>query len=180
MNLKIGYWLLVIGLTVIALLSRLLPHPANFTAIGAIALFSGTYFKHRWGILLPLFLMAVTDAVIGFYEWPVMFAVYGSFAVVGMVGWYIRKYKNIHTMIVGALSVSIIFFVVTNFAVWAATPWYPKTLAGLLMSYELAVPFFRNMLAGDLVYTASLFGCYELFVRVMQKRPHAAVSQFIP
>lgn len=154
--------LLAIGLIVVATLSRLLPHPANFTAIGAISLFAGTYLPRRWGILVPLVGMALTDAVIGWYDWPVLAGVYGSFVVVGFFGWYIRKQKTPATVGMGALAASVIFFAVTNFAVWAATPLYEKTGEGLFLAYALAVPFFRNMLAGDIVYTAVLFGVYEL------------------
>ena len=53
---------------------------------------------------------------------------------------------------------------VTNYAVWQFSPWYEKSLAGLLESYTLALPFFRNTLLGDLFYSAVLFGAYEAVV----------------
>ena len=70
---------------------------------------------------------------------------------------------NIFSAGVGALGASVIFFVVTNAAVWAFTPLYAHTLAGLMQSYTMAIPFFKNSLAGDLGYTAVLFGAMELF-----------------
>lgn len=168
------YLLLALGLAAIAILSRLLPHPANFTAIGAVALFSGVYLPRRWGIFVPLAILLVTDAAIGFYEPLVMLGVYGSFAVVGIIGWYIRKQKTPATVVAGALAASIIFFALTNFAVWAFTPWYPKTGGGLFTSYALAVPFFRNMLFGDIIYTAVLFGGYEIAMKFVRARRVAA------
>lgn len=156
-----GYLLLVLGLAIIAVLSRLLPHPANFTAIGAVALFSGTYLPRRWGIVAPLIIMLVTDAVLGFYEPGVMIGVYGSFLVVGLIGWYVKRHRQASVVGMAALSASIIFFVITNFVVWAFTPLYPHTAHGLFLSYALAVPFFRNMLFGDIIYTAVIFGAYE-------------------
>lgn len=158
---------LVYGLFLVicfGIISRLLPHPPNFTAIGAVALFAGVYLPRRWGILVPVAVMFITDFFFGFYEFAVMFSVYGSFLLVGFVGFLIRRDKKPSTVFLGALSVSIIFFAVTNFAVWAATPLYPKTGAGLYTAYALAVPFFRNMLLGDLFYTATLFMLYELVV----------------
>ncbi|MBI4133639.1 hypothetical protein HY478_03420 [Candidatus Uhrbacteria bacterium] len=178
MRRSLRHCLIVFGLVAIAVLSRLLPHPANFTAMGAVALFSGTYLPRRWGIFVSLAIMLVTDAVLGFYEPLVMLGVYGSFALAGLVGWYIRTNKKPSTVFLGALSASILFFIVTNFAVWAFTPLYPKTPMGLSNAYALAVPFFRNMLLGDLIYTAVLYGVFELgatFVRARQGSWQAAL-----
>lgn len=161
---------LAIALVLVAILSRLLPHPANFTAMGAVMLFAGTYLPRRWGILVPLGVLFFTDLALGLYEPLVMVGVYGSFALVGVVGFYIRKHKKPSTVFVGALATSIIFFIITNFAVWAFTPFYVKTAAGLFTSYALAVPFFRNMLFGDVVYTGVLFGSYELAMHLWQRR----------
>ncbi len=170
MKSTIGYWLLAIGLAAVAVLSRLVPHPANFTAMGAVALFSTTYLPRRWGIFFPLAILFLTDLALGFYEPLVMLGVYGSFAIVGAIGWYIRKNKKPATVFLSALSASIIFFIVTNFAVWAFTPWYPKTGEGLFTAYALAIPFFRNMLLGDLIYTVVLFGAFEFGARFVRAR----------
>ncbi len=56
-----------------------------------------------------------------------------------------------------AVSASVAFFVVSNFAVWAVWPTYPKTLAGLVACYVAAIPFFRNQFASDLIFTAVMF-----------------------
>lgn len=152
----------IIVVVSIAVTSRLLPHPPNFTAMGAVALFAGTYLPRRWGVVVPLVALFLTDFALGFYEPLVAVSVYGSFALVGAIGLWIRKNKKPSTVLMGALSASVIFFFITNFAVWAFTPWYPKTAFGLYQSYALAVPFFRNMLAGDLIYTILIFGLYEV------------------
>lgn len=179
MKLKTSYLILIICLTVVAVFSRLVPHPANFTAMGAAALFAGTYFGKKWGVFAPLAIMLVTDAFLGFYELPVMLAVYVSFILIGCVGLYIKKQKTAARVFTGALSASIIFFVVTNFAVWAFTPFYSKTGAGLFSVYALAVPFFRNMLFGDIVYTAVLFGAYELVMKIQKRHPSKGVRNRI-
>jgi hypothetical protein len=145
--------------------ARLVPHPANFTPVGAIMLFGGFYFSgisRRWGWLAFLPVLFVSDAVLGFYDWRLMLAVYGSFLVMSLWGVGLGNnysYRGALTRVIGG---SFSFFAITNFAVWALSSWYPHTLAGLLLCYELALPFFRASLAGDLVFGAAIFGVYSL------------------
>lgn len=141
---------------------RLLPHPFNFAPISAIALFSGVYLGKKYAFITPVSAMLLGDLFLGFYEWKLMLAVYFSFAAVGLIGILIRKWKSASTVLAGSLLASILFFIVTNFAVWQFTPWYPKTLAGLIESYTLALPFFRHTLLGDLFYTGLFFGAFEM------------------
>jgi len=141
---------------------RLLPHPWNFTPIVAVALFSGVYLGKKYAFFVPLLAMFLSDIFLGFYEWKLMLAVYGSFALVGFIGILIRKHKSIQTVIGGTVLASILFFLITNFAVWQFTFWYPKTLSGLIQNYILALPFFRSALLGDLFYTGLFFGAYEM------------------
>ena len=154
-----GILLLVLGL-----LARLAPHPANFAPIAAIALFGSLYLPRKFSVILPLAAMFVSDIFIGFYEWPVMIAVYVSFAVTGLIGLAVRKNKKFHTILGGTLLASIIFFIVTNFAVWTFGNMYTQNFSGLMESYYMALPFFRNSLLGDLFYTFILVGGYELIV----------------
>jgi hypothetical protein len=128
-----------------AALSRLLPHPDNFTPLTAMALAGGVYLDKRFSIVLPLAALFISDLFIGFHN-TILF-VYGSFV-----------------LIIGtALFSSILFFIVTNFGVWlTGGGWfYPKTWQGLIECYTLAIPFFRNMVAGDFIYTVVLFGLFE-------------------
>ena len=141
---------------------RLLPHPWNFTPIAAIALFSGVYFGKKYALLAPISAMFFSDIFLGFYNLKLMILVYGSFILISLIGILIRKKKNLKTILVGSLSASILFFLITNFAVWQFTSWYPKTLSGLIQCFILALPFFRNTLFGDLFYTGILFSAYEL------------------
>lgn len=161
---------LILFLSIVALATRLWPHPPNFTAMGAVALLAGAYLPRREGIFLPLILLFLTDALIGFYEPLVMLGVYVSFTIVAFLGQWIRKNKTPTTIFIGALSASIIFFAITNLAVWAFTPWYPKTPAGLYQAYALAVPFFRNMLLGDIFFTVLLFSLWEVGLRFFRSR----------
>ena len=156
---------LVIGLAVIA---RLLPHPPNFAPIAAMALFGGAYLNKRYALLLPLFALFLGDIFIGFYSPVVMFSVYGSFLLVGILGIWLKKRKNVQNVFLAVLGSSLLFFLVTNFAVWA-TGLYAQNPSGLLQSYVAGLPFLKNTLAGDLFYTISFFGGYELVLRIVKK-----------
>ncbi|MBI5022810.1 MAG: hypothetical protein HZC05_01420 [Candidatus Magasanikbacteria bacterium] len=148
-------------LVLLAIAARFLPHPANFTPIAAVALFSGVYLNKRLSILLPMAAMFLSDLFIGFYSAPIMISVYGSFAVSGFLGWWLGKHRGVVTTFGATLASSTIFFLVTNLAVWQFGTLYPFTSDGLLASYIAAIPFWRNMLLGDIFYVAVLFGCYE-------------------
>ncbi|MDP3901200.1 MAG: hypothetical protein Q8Q38_02615 [bacterium] len=163
MNTK-ALFLFVVLITVLSVAGRFLPHPANFTPIGALALFSGVYLagKTRYALLLPLVAMLVSDIFLGFYEVQVMISVYGSFFVFGLLGMLVARRKNPATVVLGTLTGSALFFIVTNFAVWAFSPLYPATLVGLMTSYAAAIPFFRYAVAGDLFFVALFFGAFEL------------------
>lgn len=152
-----SYLLIIIGFV-----ARLLPHAANFTPVGAVALFGGAHLPKHLAIALPLGVMALSDLVIGFYTPTVMASVYLGFVVYGLAGLWIRKQYSIKRIMLAALAASIFFFLLTNAAVWAFTPLYPKSGAGLLESYLAALPFFRNSLLGDIFYTVALFGIYQL------------------
>ncbi len=166
--------ILAIVVVLLAAASRLVRHPFNFTPIAAMAIFAGCYLRQKWGILIPLAAMLVSDYFIGFYDWPVMVSVYLGLALAFVIGWFLNKRKKWQNVIFAALGSSTIFFIITNFAVWAFFNWYPHTWAGLVADYTLALPFFRNTLAGDLFYTGALFGAYESVLFWAKKRALSA------
>lgn len=150
----------LVGLIVaVSLVMRLVPHPANFVPLGALALASGVYLRSRWGILVPLFVMVASDLIVGWHN-LVLFT-WGSYLLMGMIGWWVRQHKSVWRVAGGTLAGSVLFYVVTNFAVWAFTPLYAKTAAGLVQCFYLALPFFRNTVAGDIFYVGVFFGLYE-------------------
>ena len=149
---------LVYGLILLGVVSRLVPHPWNATPLAAIALFGGTYLSKRWSILLPLAIVALSDVALGWHS-TIPFT-WGAFAVTGWLAWWIRVRPHTGRILAGSLLGSVIFFLVTNFGVWATQTLYPKTIDGLWECYAAGIPFFRNALAGDLVYTAALFGMF--------------------
>lgn len=154
--------LLVVGLIVFAIVTRLLPHPPNFAPITAIAIFGGALLPRNWALLLPLGAIVASDLIIGIH--PLILFTWGSFLLIGLLSY--RYFNTIKSgMVVGAsLLASILFFVITNFGVWLEGRLYPPTLEGLTQSYINALPFFRNTLLGDLVFSGLLFGSYVLIV----------------
>ena len=154
-----------IALIACGFILRLLPHSPNFAPIGAIAIFSGVYLSSRkLALLVPVLAMILSDIFLGFYEPTVAVAVYGCFIFSIFLGFLVSKAKKWYNVLGASLLGSVVFFVVTNFAVWAFAPWYAKTAAGLWQCYLLAVPFFRNTLLGDLFYAGLFFGSYEVIL----------------
>ena len=148
-----------------AAFSRVLPHPANFTPLAAMALVGGAYLDRRFALVIPFAALLLSDAIIGFHS--LMPYVYGSFLVTGAIGLLLQNRKRPIAILGASLASSVLFFVVTNFGVWAtgSDAIYSRNFAGLLECYTLAIPFFRNTVAGDLVYTAILFGVFHLASR---------------
>lgn len=161
--------LAAVFLIIFGAVMRLLPHPENFAPITAIALFGAVYLRKRFAFILPLGAMFISDLIIGFYGLTMVF-VYGSFIISGLLGLLIRKQKSIKNVLLISILSSTLFFLITNFGVWAnPASWYSPTLSGLLDSYIAGIPFFRGTILGDLVYTAGLFGTYEL-AKILGKR----------
>jgi hypothetical protein len=157
----------IAGISIIIFLiaaTRLLEHPYNFTPVTAMSIFAGCYLRKHWGIIFPLAGMLISDYYIGFYDWKLMASVYFGIGISFYIGWYLQNKIKWYRVILAALFSSIAFFTISNFAVWFFYQWYPHTFSGLVQCFVLALPFFKNSLAGDLIYTGALFGGYE-FVR---------------
>ena len=110
--------------------------------------------------------MLIGDIFLGFHS--TMFWVYGSFAVIAVIGLWLKSRKNVGYIFGTTVVSSIIFFIITNFGVWASG-YYGYTLNGLIECYTMAIPFFRNSIAGDLIYVTAMFGIYELVLRYSGK-----------
>ena len=162
---------IALSLTVLGGLARLLPHPPNFTPVGGVSLFAGARLPAWQAYLIPMVLMAVTDPIIGAFYGVAAYPrsqifVYASFLISVFLGRTLRGAASVSR--IGALTVinSIQFFVITNFGSWwLGSHTYPHNLAGLNACYIAALPFFRWTLAGDVFYTALLFGLYAWLTR---------------
>lgn len=172
---------LAFALIALAALTRLLPHPHNFTPIGAIALFGAAYFNRQWLMLaIPFAALFLTDLFInnviyhelygGQFKLITSWWIYAAFAMIMVAGMGILRSKVTGIRVFGAsISASAIFFLVTNFSVWAESGMYPKTMVGLAACYTAGIPFLGNTILGDLFFSAAMFGVYEW---AKQKNPN--------
>ncbi len=169
-HLKLG---IIAGMILLAALSRLIPHPWNFSPLEAMALFAGAHILRRWvSVLVPLLALLISDFFLGFYEG--IWVTYLCFAVIALAGGWLRGARPAKIAAFGLASATG-FFIVSNFAVWAGGTMYPHTAAGLLSCYVSAIPFFHNQLAGVVFYGLLLFGGFALLQRVQQRAgTHAA------
>ena len=148
-------FVLLASLIVLGVVSQLLPHPPNVTAVGALALFAGAMFRdRRIAFALPLSTLLLSDLTRGLHV--LIPVVYGSFAVSVLIGRWLGTSRTFVGVSLAALLGAIQFFAVTNFAIWLL--YYPPTWEGFSECYALAIPYFRNSLMGDAVFTAGLFG----------------------
>ena len=157
---------------VVAALTRLLPHPPNFSPVEAIALFGGAYFASKqWSMVVPLLALLVSDLALGalhgasyaaYLGGHTFWSVYACIALSVVLGFGLRGKASGGRVIGYSLAGSVLFFVVTNFAVWLWDPLYPKTGAGLAACYAAGIPFFRWTVLGTLFYSALLFGGFAL------------------
>ena len=153
----------IIALILAAGLIRLLPHPPNFAPIAAMALFAGAHVKNvRLAFLIPLAAMLLSDLVLGLHAGIVL--VYVCMAIAVAIGMQLRERVRVVPVALAALASSVVFFVVTNFGVWATSGMYPHSIEGLTACYVAAIPFFQNTLLGNAFYTAILFGGFAIIV----------------
>ncbi len=144
-------WLAVIILFLA--FSRLIPHAPNFTPLGAMALLAGAYIKNlRLSIAIPLLAMLLSDAVIGFHS--TLLFVYGAVALIVIGSHFWLRRLSLVSITLASLMSAIAFYTVTNFGSWLTHDMYPHTASGLAQAYIAGIPFFKNTLLSNLLFTA--------------------------
>jgi hypothetical protein len=159
------------ALIVLCVLLRVVPHPANFAPITAMALFAGAVLPRRLALLAPLLAIIISDTIIGWYD--IMPITWACFALITLASSVWLKGHIAARGLPITLSASLFFFAATNFAVWLSGSMYPLTWSGLERCFTLALPFFRNTALSDLVYTAALFGVYALASQAGRRLLHS-------
>jgi hypothetical protein len=167
--------LALIALVLAAALSRVLPHPPNFTPVAAMALFAGAYFARRgWALLVPVLALLLSDLVLGMLHGgtylayyttaaylPSLLANYASMLLAGVIGFGLRGRVTSARVLAGATAASVAFFVISNFAVWVmaqGAPYPGPCKLGLGPCYVAGIPFFQWTLLGTVTYAALMFG----------------------
>lgn len=173
-------------LVIAAAFTRLFPHAPNFTAIGAMAIFGGSVIDNKkLAFLLPLGALLLSDVCLqlftdtkGFYG-ATQFFVYAAFVIITGLATFMRK-RSVAHITFAALWSGAIFFVISNFGVWASSNFYPKSFSGLAACYAAAIPFYKqeffgnfilNSIMGNIFYSTVLFAAYSIMERktTMQK-----------
>jgi len=166
----------------VAVAVRFLPHPLAFTPVTAALLYFGARGARRQ-LWLPFALLAASDVILtkfvyGFpFSWD-HFVTWAWYAAILWLGTGLRENARPLRILGAALTGSVSFFVVSNFAVWACWQMYPKTLSGLMTCYAAGLPFFRRALEGDLLFTVAMFGLPVAFAAILRwmKTPSASAA----
>ena len=145
-----------LALALFAVASRLLPHPPNMTAIGAVGLYAGAVLRGQRRWMVPLAALLISDAVLGYYNLWLMLFVYGaSLAAIPCARL---------SLVPSCCAAALVFFAISNFGVWLLGDIYPPTAAGLAACYLAALPFLGYGLMGNLLYyPAMLYGSRAMF-----------------
>ena len=161
-------------LVFIGVLLRVLPHPANFAPVAAISIFGAAILPRRIALWVPLGAMMFSDAIIGLH--PLIPVTWGCYLLIALAS---SRWLRQATLAKGAsltVAASVFFFAVTNFAVWASSGMYALNWHGFVECYAMALPFFRNTLLSDLIYTGLLFGVYALASRSSRLTRKTSIS----
>ena len=170
---RLQFWIVALIIFSIAIV-RVIPHFPNYSPLGAICLFGAAHFSQKkYAYLIPILAVWLSDLILnnwvysayypsftllysGFY-WQ-----YGSYLLTVVLGQFLFKKVNLMRVLGGALGASILFFLISNFGVWASGSMYPKTATGLIACYTAGLPFLKGTLVGNLVFSSALFGGYRL------------------
>jgi len=183
--------LVLVGLIIITALSRLIPHPFNFTPITAISVFGGVMFSNKkFSYLIPIIAMVVSDMLLGFMKNDFGYAfhdtslfVYGALALIVWISTTAKK--SLRSVATTTLYGSALFFVVSNLGVWMVSGMYPMSVNGLVQCFTMAIPFYStdafpafsllgNQILGDAVYTGLIFGL--AYITSMVTIPKAIIA----
>jgi hypothetical protein len=166
--------LAIAALVLLAAGSRMAPHLWNLTAVGAVCLFGGAYFKRKWlAFVVPLAALAISDVFLQTFVYPEFsspgYFQYVCFAAIVPLGMLLEGRTRLLPVAGAAFGAAALFFLLSNFGVWllgdgsGAAHMYPLTLAGLIACYVEAIPFALNDLCGTLLFTGVLFGGMEFY-----------------
>lgn len=145
----------------------------NFTPTAAVALFAAFYFADwRLAVLAPVVTLTVSNFLLPDYRsWELAVSVYAALAVPVLCGRWLRERFTAARFATGVVFPAVTFFFVTNFAWWLTSGSYAATWDGLVACYVHAIPFFRNTLAGDVVFSLALFGSYGVISQFAAQMP---------
>ncbi len=150
-----------LGLIILLALSRLIPHPPNFTPILGMAVFSGAIINRKIvAYLVPLAAMLISDLYLGLHSG--MPIIYFTLAICVLIGTFIESRVTILNSILGITAGVLIFYLITNFIVWYGSGMYENSFSGLITCYVMGLPFLQNTFISSLIYGMGAFLIYEV------------------
>jgi hypothetical protein len=150
----------LVGLVIAA---RLVPHAPNFSPVVAAGLFAGMVFRSRaLALAVPVAGMLLSDLILGSEDLRMRLVIYAALALPVVLGIWGQRFRIVVALLPLTLSSSLVFFAVSNLAVWAFSGMYTLDLSGLARCYVLALPFLQNTVIGDIAWIAALFGSWRL------------------
>jgi hypothetical protein len=179
MNSKNNKLFLLCSLVFATALTRLMPHPWNFTPVTALFIFTGAISGKKFtNFLIPLSAVLLSDFLLNnfiyrtanftfFYEGALY--VYSAYLLIFLLNLYLKVDSKLSIIGTSFIS-SIIFFLITNFAAWYVNPLYNRDFSGLMTSYVVGLPFFGNAILGDLFYSLILFSAYNMIYQSLLKK----------
>ena len=154
---------ILLGLMIVAVLSlsRLIPHPPNFTPILGMAVFSGAIISKRYiAYLVPLAAMLLSDLYLGFHaSMPI---IYFSLALCVLIGTIIESRVSILNSFLSISLGVLLFFLITNFMVWYGSGMYELSISGLMTCYLMGLPFLQNTFISSILYGMGAFLIYDI------------------
>ena len=163
---------LIMGLSIIVILamSRLIPHPPNFTPILGMAFFAGAVFdKKVYAYLITIFAMLLSDLFLGFHAG--MFVIYFSLCLCVLIGTYMSSRLSFISGIIGISCGVLLFYLITNLAVWYGSGMYTKNMSGLIECYIMGLPFLQNTFFSSILYGMAALGLYQLANKYLNFMP---------
>ena len=181
---------IILSLLIIGIGSRLIPHYPNFTAVGAVSLLGAAFATRRSiAVIIPFLVMLFSDMILNNLIYARIYPddykhfiflyrgalwSYAAFGLIVIFGHTLfRNSLTLPKILFGSLGASVIFFLFSNFGVWASTGAYPVNFSGLMMCYNMGLPFFLNQVLGDMFYSLLLFGV-ALHVFALKPKRHLA------
>ena len=161
---------------IFGILAKILPHPSNITPLTNLYLHAGSKLTKGLAIIVILISTILADVILSyFYDYPIFgywsLFTYSGFIIIALLGTKLARNISLPKLVICVISSSSIFWVWTNFGCWLTMPNYPKNLFGLINCYIMALPFLKNSLLGDLVWSIIVFNsvyrnyCKKLFFK---------------
>lgn len=157
----------------VAAVSRVAFYPITYSPMIAMALFGGSVIKDKkLAFALPIFAMFLSDFIFevsgiatGFWGWGQLVG-YGIFATITLLGFAIKKI-NVPVVVGFTMLSTLLFFFLSNSSVWLldTSLTYPKNFAGWMSCLTAGIPFLKNDVVTNLVYSGIFFGGYALLAK---------------